>query len=187
MARFEANQGVDDGILVGCFGLRIEEERCPMRVKSIVSSAVVGSLRFLPVQRLVKVRARLLRLAGVNIDLRAQVYGTQTIFNPENISIANAFVNAECFFDGNAAIRIGHRVHIGPRVMFLTTNHVGESSRDRVFMPITVLDGAWIGAGAVIVPGVTIGEDSVVAAGAVVTKDVPSGVRVAGVPARPIS
>ena len=75
---------------------------------------------------------------------------------------------------------------IGPQVEFATINHGQDPAHrsDNHFAPIHLKKGVWIGAHATILPGVTIGENSIVAAGAVVTKDVPANVIVAGVPAR---
>lgn len=88
----------------------------------------------------------------------------------------------------NAPISIGRSVHIGPRVMFETVNHglhfVPGKGRGTVTAPIVLEDEVWIGAGSILLSGVTVGRGSVVAAGAVVTKDVPPSSLCAGVPAR---
>ncbi|RLI12014.1 N-acetyltransferase [Candidatus Bathyarchaeota archaeon] len=82
-------------------------------------------------------------------------------------------------------VRIGNGVFIGPRATF-TNDKYPAAGREWAISPTVVEDGAVIGAGAIVLPGITIGERAVVAAGAVVTKDVPGGVVVAGVPARPV-
>ncbi|MBQ9003087.1 MAG: sugar O-acetyltransferase [Eggerthellaceae bacterium] len=101
-----------------------------------------------------------------------------------------SFVNYDCLFLANDRIDIGSRVLIAPRVMLLTVSHpVGAAERFRVrylTAPIEIGDEAWIGTGATIMPGVRVGRGAVVAAGAVVTRDVPDGYIVAGVPARVI-
>lgn len=84
---------------------------------------------------------------------------------------------------------IKDRVAISPNVTFLCSMHPENSKISRVYgktLPITIEEDAWIGAGAIILGGVTIGKCSVVGAGAVVTKDVPSFNIVAGVPAKTI-
>lgn len=88
-------------------------------------------------------------------------------------------------------VDIGHRVLMGPRVNILAENHRFEDgstikSQGVLRKPIRIEDDCWIGAGATILAGVTVGASSVVAAGAVVTRDVPSGSVVGGVPARPL-
>ena len=98
----------------------------------------------------------------------------------------NAFVNSGCTFMDRGGIYIGDDVFIGPGAKLITENHAESPAlRRHVYSnPITVKRGAWIGAGAIILPGVTIGENSIVAAGAVVTKDVLSNAVVGGTPAR---
>ncbi|WP_062516534.1 sugar O-acetyltransferase [Demequina gelatinilytica] len=89
-----------------------------------------------------------------------------------------------------ATITIGADCQIGPHVQLLTPTHPLEPQprRDKweAARPIVIGDNVWLGGGAIICPGVSVGENSVVAAGAVVTKDVPANVVVAGVPAKVI-
>ena len=155
--------------------------------RSLLSSMLIGSLRFLPLERVPKLRVLLLRLAGVVFDGSATIYGAQLISVPEKLHIGcDAGINAECVFESDGGITIGARAFLGARVLILTTNHrVGEYLADET-KSVTIGADAWIGAGATIVPGVTIGPGAVVGAGSVVTKDVPAGARVAGVPARRI-
>jgi acetyltransferase-like isoleucine patch superfamily enzyme len=105
----------------------------------------------------------------------------------ENINIGkNVFVNHACTFMDRGGIVIEDNVLIGPKVNLITTNHPLNPSERRATIshPIVIKKGAWIGVGATILAGVTIGENSVVAAGAVVSKDVPDNCVVGGVPAR---
>jgi maltose O-acetyltransferase len=99
----------------------------------------------------------------------------------------NCYVNIGCRFDCGASISIGHGVSIGQEVLVLTSTHTLGPPEWRasklLYKPVVIENGAWIGARAVILPGVTIGGGAVVAAGAVVTKDVPPNTLVAGVPA----
>ncbi len=107
----------------------------------------------------------------------------------ENISIGkNVFVNHACTFMDRGGITLEDNVLIGPKVNLITTNHPVNPSERRatISQPIVIKKGAWIGVGATILPGVTIGENSIVAAGAVVSKDVPDNSIVGGVPAKPI-
>ena len=105
----------------------------------------------------------------------------------ENIMIGrNVFVNHACTFMDRGGITLEDEVLIGPKVNLITTNHPLPPSERRATIshPILIRKKAWIGAAATIMPGVTIGENSVVAAGAVVTRDVPANTVVGGVPAK---
>jgi acetyltransferase-like isoleucine patch superfamily enzyme len=105
----------------------------------------------------------------------------------ENINIGkDVFVNHACTFMDRGGITLEDNVLIGPKVNLITTNHPLDPAERRATIshPIIIKKGAWIGAGATVLPGVTIGENSVVAAGAVVPKDVPDNTIVGGVPAR---
>ena len=96
------------------------------------------------------------------------------------------FVNSGCCFQDQGGIAIGDGTLIGHQVVFATLDHMLDPA-DRASMiahPITVGKNVWIGSHATILSGVTIGDNSVVAAGAVVTKSVPANTVVAGVPAR---
>jgi acetyltransferase-like isoleucine patch superfamily enzyme len=83
-------------------------------------------------------------------------------------------------------INIEDNVLIGPKVNLITENHPTDPTQRKslILQPIHIKNNAWIGAGATILPGVTIGENSIVAAGAVVNKDVPANTIVGGVPAK---
>ena len=100
----------------------------------------------------------------------------------------NIVINSGCLFMDRGGITLEDDVFVGPKVNLITENHPERPSlRHNVYTrPILIRRNAWIGAAAVILPGVTIGENAIVAAGAVVTKDVPDNVIVAGVPAKVI-
>lgn len=106
-----------------------------------------------------------------------------------NIHVGNHFfANFDCVFLDVSEIRIGDDCMIAPKVGIYTATHPVESSlriSGREYgKPVTIGNRVWIGAGAILLPGVTIGDDAVVAAGAVVTKDIPGRVVAAGNPAR---
>jgi maltose O-acetyltransferase len=101
---------------------------------------------------------------------------------------ARTFVNYNLTALDVAPITIGADCQIGPNVQLLTPVHPLEPQprRDKLeaARPITIGDNVWLGGGATVCPGVTIGESSVIGAGTVVTRDVPAGVLVVGVPGR---
>jgi acetyltransferase-like isoleucine patch superfamily enzyme len=98
----------------------------------------------------------------------------------------HVFINHACSFLDLGGITIEDHVLIGPRVNLVTENHPADPAQRRSLMtkPIVIRRNAWIGATATILPGVTIGENAIVAAGAVVSKDVPANTVVGGVPAK---
>jgi acetyltransferase-like isoleucine patch superfamily enzyme len=100
----------------------------------------------------------------------------------------NVYINHLCSFLDMGTITIGDNVLIGPKVNILSEEHPVDPVERKSLMvrPVVIKSGSWIGAGATILPGVTVGENSVVAAGAVVNKDVPDNTIVGGIPAKVI-
>jgi maltose O-acetyltransferase len=98
------------------------------------------------------------------------------------------FVNYDCVMLDAAAITIGRACQLASRVQLLTATHpIDPQPRRRGWeyaKPITLGENVWLGGGAIVCPGVSIGDDTVVGAGAVVTRDLPAGVVAFGVPAR---
>ncbi|WEH42558.1 DapH/DapD/GlmU-related protein [Streptomyces sp. AM 2-1-1] len=93
------------------------------------------------------------------------------------------FINQNCTFLDFAGIRLGERVMVGPKATFITVGHPVDPEERRGWIsggPIDVAENVWIGAGATILPGVSIGRDAVIAAGAVVAEDVPAASLVTG-------
>jgi maltose O-acetyltransferase len=124
---------------------------------------------------------------GVGTEVRTPFrcdYGTNIRFG------ARVFVNFGLVVLDVATVTIGDDVQIGPNVQLLTATHPLDAGlrRDRweSARPIAVGDNAWLGGGAIVLPGVSVGRDAVVGAGAVVTRDVPDGAVVVGSPARPV-
>ena len=100
---------------------------------------------------------------------------------------ARAFANANCVFLDCAEIRIGDNFQAGPGVQLLTPEHPLDAIARRgeeTARPIVIGDDVWIGGGAIVLAGVTVGDRSVIGAGSVVTRDVPSDVVVVGNPAK---
>ena len=131
-------------------------------------------------------------------DLLSQITGSQidesvTVFTPLYINYGNhtkigknVFINFDCIFLDLGGITIEDNVLIAPKVSLLSEGHPVSLNERQSLVPghIHIKKNAWIGAGATILPGVTIGENAVVAAGAVVSKDVPTNAIVGGVPAK---
>jgi acetyltransferase-like isoleucine patch superfamily enzyme len=134
-----------------------------------------------------EVRKILSKITGQTID------SSTMLFLPFQINLGkftrigkNVFINHDCTFLDMGGITIEDDVLIGPKVCITTESHPLDPKERRKLLakPVVIKQNAWIGAGVTILPGVTIGENSVVAAGAVVTKDVPANTVVGGVPAR---
>ena len=109
----------------------------------------------------------------------------------KNIKLGkNVFVNINNYFMNGATIKIGDNVFIGPSCGFYTANHpLDYTNRNQGLekaLPIKVGDNCWFGANVSVMPGVTIGAGCVIAAGAVVTKDMPANSLIAGAPAKVI-
>jgi acetyltransferase-like isoleucine patch superfamily enzyme len=157
---------------------------------------------FEAVSRTIKLSAEL--NASTDIDQARELLGeiigspldlTTTVFVPFHTNFGrfirlgkNVFINHACSFLDLGGITIEDDVMIGPRVNIISEGHPVEPDNRKVLVlnRVVIKRNAWIGAAVTILPGVTVGENSVVAAGALVTKDVPDNTVVAGVPARVI-
>lgn len=134
-----------------------------------------------------EMRDRLSKIIGSSIDKSTTVFIPFYTNFGKHIKIGkNVFINHACSFLDLGGITIEDHVLIGPRVNLTTENHpVDPTKRKHLDLKsILIKRNAWIGAGATILPGVTIGENSIVAAGAVVNKDVPDNCIVGGIPAK---
>jgi maltose O-acetyltransferase len=108
-----------------------------------------------------------------------------------NIYLAeNVHFNVNCVLLDVVRITIGNNVLLGPAVHIYTATHPMAASERRtgleLGLPVTIQEDVWVGGGAIICPGITVGRRSVIGAGSVVTKDIPSGVFAAGNPCRVI-
>jgi acetyltransferase-like isoleucine patch superfamily enzyme len=136
-----------------------------------------------------EMRERLSEFIGSAIDKSSTVFVPFHTNFGKHIKIGkNVFINHACSFLDLGGITIEDDVQIGPRVNLVTENHpIDPTGRKHLDLKsILIKRNAWIGAGATILPGVTVGENSIVAAGAVVNKDVPANTIVGGVPAKVI-
>ncbi len=147
-------------------------------------------LGLLPVSRYFNLRRVLLKLAGVDIAPGVSFCGGGGIYGNGQVSIGcETWFSPGCIIYSHVdvSIMIGARCDFGPLVKLVSGTHkIGDSSRragEGIALPISIGDGCWIGADVLIIGGVTIGKGVVVAAGSVVTRDIPDNVLVAGVPA----
>jgi acetyltransferase-like isoleucine patch superfamily enzyme len=134
-----------------------------------------------------EIRERLSQIIGSSLDNSATVFiPFYTNFGRFTRIGKGVFINHACSFLDLGGITIEDNVLIGPNVSLITENHPLDPTERRTLVckPIVVKCNAWIGARATILPGVVIGENAVVAAGAVVYRDVPANTVVAGVPAK---
>lgn len=129
------------------------------------------------------------RLTGRKIDDSFRLFPPFYTDFGKNITIGkNVFINSGCHFQDQGGITIGESSMIGHNVVLATINHDLEPKNDRKnhYAPIRIGNHVWIGSNAVVLPGVSIGDWAVVAAGAVVTKNVLPYTVVGGVPAKVI-
>lgn len=129
------------------------------------------------------------KLIGKPVDKTFRMFPPFYTDCGKNINIGkNVFINSCCCFQDQGGITINDGTLIGHKVVFATLDHnfIPEKRGDMTPKPIVIGKNVWIGANATILGGVTIGDNSIIAAGAVVTKDVPSDSVAAGVPARVI-
>jgi maltose O-acetyltransferase len=148
---------------------------------------------FLPHNSLNRLRTLVYRMAGLNIGNGVLIMGKLTLTGLEPFSRALTIgaasrINTPLYIELNADVSIGMNVGIGHHVVMVTTDHDTSDSSSRSgtikSSPIVIEDGAWVGAGSTILPGVTIGAGAVVAAGSLVTQSVLPHRVVGGVPAR---
>ncbi|MCX8474853.1 MAG: sugar O-acetyltransferase [Sphingomonas sp.] len=175
-------------------GTRIIPRRTPESAAMVASvqraMAITPVLNRLTFADADQIRAVFSDLIGSKVDDGFSLIPPFYTTGGENIRIGrNVFINQNCTMYDLGGIDIGDDVMIGPNVSIITSGHPVEPAQRRaavVAKPIVIDRNVWIAAGATIIGGVTVGENSVVAAGAVVTRDVPPNTLVGGNPARVI-
>ena len=134
-----------------------------------------------------ELRALLSQITGREIDASTAIFPPLYVNYGKHTKIGkNVFINFDCVFLDLGGITIEDGVFIAPKVSLLTEGHplTPENRHSLTVGPIHLKRNAWIGAGAIIMAGVTVGENSVVAAGAVVNNDVSDNTVVGGIPAK---
>jgi maltose O-acetyltransferase len=168
----------------------VHEELGGLHLRLLVARLILMPL---PIHVGSRLRVAVLRLAGFQIGSGSLMWGMPTITGDADLYTKlkigqRCWFNIGCIFDLGAPITIGDQVAFGHHVVVLTSSHeVGPPTQRAAALytkPVTISDGAWLGARCTILPGVQIGTGAIVAAGAVVNRDVPPNTMVAGVPAR---
>lgn len=130
------------------------------------------------------------RVLGINADVPWMVHYTSRVTAPHRITLGEGVwvsfaVSGSCYVQGINGIHIGDNTIFGPGVCIVSADHdPADLSRHLRCAPITIGARCWIGAHVVVLPGVSLGDDVIVGAGAVVTRSFPAHSVVAGVPAR---
>jgi|SRR6185312_299070 len=165
-------------------------ESAAMVAKVKRATAITAKLNRLTFNDADQVRALFNELIGQKVDENFLLIPPFYTAGGDAIRVGrNVFVNQNCTFYDLGGLDIADDVMIGPNVSLITTGHPIDPSQRRsvtIGKPIVIEKNAWIAAGAIIIGGVTVGENSVVAAGSVVTRDVPPNTLVGGNPARVI-
>lgn len=134
------------------------------------------------------VRNWIWRLFGLKLGRYSTLHTGVRVYDPRNIMVGEGtIIGYRTFIDGRDKVIIGNHTDIASEVMIYSSEHdISSSDFHATLAPVKIGDYVFIGPRAIILAGVTIGTGAVVAAGAVVTKDVPAGTIVGGVPAKPI-
>lgn len=134
------------------------------------------------------IRNSIWKLSGMRIGSRSTLHTGVRVFDPRNIEIGEGtIIGYATFIDGRDHVKIGSHTDIASEVMIYSSEHdINSSDFHAIHAPVKIGDYVFIGPRSIILAGVTIGNGAVVAAGAVVTKDVEPGKIVGGVPAKEI-
>ncbi|MGE0034235.1 MAG: sugar O-acetyltransferase [Xanthobacteraceae bacterium] len=175
-------------------GIKIVHRRTPESAAMVANTrramAITARLNRLTFNDAEEIRTVFSELIGQKVDENFLLIPPFYTTGGDEIRVGrNVFVNQNCTFYDLGGLDIADDVIIGPNVNIITSGHPLEPSQRRAVTignPIVIERNVWVAAGATVVGGVTIGENSVVAAGSVVTKDVPPNALVGGNPARVI-
>lgn len=141
------------------------------------------------------IRTFIFRIVGLKVGAASRTSGHFTLeYSLRKSTTGHVTIGENCFLGyqcrisaAKALVHIGNRCNIGPNVSIETVRHRFNHQANKKWYnkPVSIHDNVWTGLGCTILPGVTIGQNSIVAAGAVVAKDVPEGVLAGGVPPKP--
>ena len=133
-------------------------------------------------------RKSAMMIGGVQIGSGSTIHMGTKFFSPSGVRVGiDTIIGDRCFLDGRDTLSIGNHVDIASEVLIYNSEHdVNAEDFHAIVAPVTIHDYVFIGPRAIILPGVSIGKGAIVAAGAVVTKDVPEYAMVGGVPAKAI-
>jgi len=157
------------------------------KIQAVVDRTIKLNAKLNTSENVEQIRKNLSEIIGTEIDASTIIFVPFYTNFGRFITVGkNVFINHACSFLDMGGITIEDNVLIGPKVNLITENHPlnPNDRKTLICKPVVIKRNAWIGAAATILPGVTIGENSIVAAGAVVSKDVPANSIVGGVPAK---
>lgn len=160
-----------------------------IRIQTIFLEFWLMILRFVGFVPLHFVRKFFYIISGINLPFDSTIHIGANFFNPSNITIGHdTIVGDHCFLDGRAPLKIGNHVGIASQVLIYNDEHdINSPNYGNSFGPVEIGDYVFIGPRAIILPNIKIGKGAVVAAGAIVTKDIPEFEIWGGVPAKKIS
>jgi len=159
------------------------------RLKTIALEFWLMILRFIGFIPIHSVRKLFYLISGVKLNfLHSTIHIGANFFKPSGVSIgSDTIIGDHCFLDGRAPLTIGDHVDIASQVLIYNDEHdVNSDSFGNSFGQVTIKDYVFIGPRVIILPGVTIGKGAIVAAGGIVTKDIPDFEIWGGVPAKKI-
>jgi len=159
------------------------------RLKTIFLELILLKLRYVGYIPIHTFRKLCYIFWGINMPMDSNIYMGANFFNPSGITIGHdSLVGTGCFLDGRAPLIIGNHTSLASEVMIYNDEHnINSPNYENSFGPVTIGDYVFVGPRAIILPGVRIGKGAVVAAGAVVTKDIPDFEVWGGIPAQKIS
>jgi maltose O-acetyltransferase len=159
------------------------------RFSTIISEFWLLVLRLVGLVPLHFVRKFFYILSGIDMSWSSTIHLGANFFKPSAIKIgSDTIIGDHAFLDGRGGLTIGSHVDIASQVLIYTNQHdIHAPDFGNQYGPVTIKDYVFIGPRAIILPGTNIGKGAVVAAGAIVTKNIPDGEIWAGVPAKKIS